>query len=111
LLGAPRCHIAFLEMLWLSDEHISMMVEELIKDIKTTKKFNFQLTKVYFSVKIHNINLKLALPSSAKKTLIGRIEEDVKNNKIKKLYFPLHVNGNHWIAGEIDFKQKAISFG
>jgi hypothetical protein len=103
----------FLGTLWLNDEHISMMVEELVKDMTTTKEqIGIQLTNVFFSVEIRNINLKLAIPSSAKrKTSIGRIEEDVKNNKIKKLYFPLHVNGNHWIAGEIDFKQKTVSFG
>ncbi|KAF5326015.1 hypothetical protein D9611_000001 [Ephemerocybe angulata] len=31
--------------------------------------------------------------------------------RAKKLYFPLNVNGNHWIAVKVDFVEKTISYG
>ena len=102
----------FLGTLWLSDEHISMMVEELVCDLDAGKSSGVHLAGFAFTVEIDNIKLKLALPSSArKKTNISKYEDLVKNGSLHQLYFPLHINANHWIAGQIDFTRKTISFG
>ena len=102
----------FLGTLWLSDDHISMMVEELNCDLDASASSDICLASFAFTVEIDNIRLKLALPSSArKKTVISKYENSVKNGSLRQLYFPLHINATHWIAGVIDFKKKTISFG
>ena len=102
----------FLGTLWLSDEHISMMVEELVCDLNTSELLDVHLASFNFTVEIDSIKLKLALPLSAKKkTNISKYEDLVKNGSLRQLYFPLHINTNHWIAGQIDFEKKTISFG
>ena len=102
----------FLGTLWLSDEHISMMVEELECDLDASESSDICLGSFAFTVAINNIELKLGLPSSTKnKTIISKYESCVKNGSLRQLYFPLHINSTHWIAGMIDFKKKTISFG
>ncbi len=65
----------FLGTLWLNDEHISMMVEKLVKDINE-KTLDVCLADILFSIEIRSINIKLALPPLAKrKTLLGKLEK------------------------------------
>ncbi|KAG6848001.1 hypothetical protein H0H93_004242 [Arthromyces matolae] len=43
--------------------------------------------------------------------LLCRYEREIRDKGIEELYFPLHVNGNHWIACLIDFRRGVISYG
>jgi len=38
-------------------------------------------------------------------------EKHITEAKIEHLYFPAHVNSNHWIAVHVDFKQHKFSYG
>ncbi|KAJ7450683.1 hypothetical protein B0H11DRAFT_1928091 [Mycena galericulata] len=40
--------------------------------------------------------------------LLARYEEYMKKHGFTRLYFPNHVNRNHWIAGHIDLEQNLI---
>lgn len=49
----------------------------------------------------------------ARKTtpLLSRYEQDIKSANKEKLYFPAHVNDNHWIAVQVDFAKQEYSYG
>ena len=97
---------------WLSDEHINMMVEELLLDLKNNPKDKIQLVNLSFVMEVARVHEKLTLPDAAKKkTLLWKFEKQVKEKVLEQLYFPLHIRQNHWVAGMIDFKRRTFSFG
>ena len=100
----------FLGTAWLSDNHINMMIEELTKD---HPKPNTKIADLLqFADQITKVHEKLALPESRrKKTSLWKYEQEVKEGRLEKLYFPLHINETHWIAGMIDFKNHTFLFG
>jgi hypothetical protein len=49
-------------------------------------------------------------PSRYTRSLLKNYKDLVEIGK-ETLYFPLHVDGNHWIAFFIDFKRKAFGYG
>lgn len=103
----------FLGTAWLTDNHINMMIEELIKDLENDPKPNIKIADLpQFAGEIGHIHERLALPESRrKKTPLWKYEQEVKEGRLEKLYFPLHVNDTHWIAGMVDFKKHTILFG
>ncbi|KAF8148090.1 hypothetical protein B0H34DRAFT_669139 [Crassisporium funariophilum] len=103
-------HLAnFFGTVWLSDEHINMMVEELNVELSQNPKLKlrFQVADLYFALKISKLHKK----TSGRQEYLANIANQANNQLVEQLYFPLHVNTNHWIAGMIDFKRRAFSFG
>lgn len=99
---------------WLDDDHIDMMVIDLSNDIK--KHPNSLGSKIM--VAPFNFANEIARNSSqglySRKNgapLLYHYEDLFKANKLEKLYFPIHVNQNHWITGFIDFKAQQIGYG
>jgi hypothetical protein len=43
--------------------------------------------------------------------LLAMYEERAHNTDLECIYFPLHVNDNHWIAGKIDFRNGFFAYG
>jgi Ulp1 family protease len=39
------------------------------------------------------------------------VEKQVKEEEIDALYFPIHINRNHWIPCEIDLQKNTVSYG
>jgi len=103
----------FLGPRWLSNDNIDMMVEELVLDLQGDKdRSHIQVVSLNFPNAISNVVTNLArLPSARTKSFLGQIERKVNDEGLQKLYFPLYVSGNHWIACEIDFKKKTFAFG
>lgn len=102
----------FLGTAWLSDNHINMMIE-VVANLEFNPKPKAKIANLsQFAEPIGRINEKLVLrESQKKKTLLERYEEEVKEGELEKLYFPLHINNAHWIAGMIDFKNRTFLFG
>ena len=100
---------------WLSDDHINMMVEEMLLDLHTEKPKDLkyiQVASLSFAREFQSVQEKLALPlPDRRKTLLYKYEVRVKEDGLEKLYFPIHVRENHWIAGMVNFKKKSIAFG
>ena len=90
-----------------------MMIEELVLDHQEEmEERHIQLLSLNFSIAISNIEVNLAQSSSTReRTLLGRIERQVNVEDLERLYFPTHVTGTHWIAGEINFRKKTFAFG
>jgi hypothetical protein len=105
----------FLGTFWLSDDHINMMVEEILLEMHTTRPEDAKYTQVaslFFAQELWSVEDKLALPiSGRRKTQLYKYELRVKEDGLQKLYFPIHVDENHWIVGMINFKKKSIAFG
>ena len=100
----------FLGTAWLSDNHIDMMIEELVNVLEFDPKSKAKIANLsQFAEPIGRIHEKRE--SQRKKTLLERYEEEVKEGRLEKLYFPLHVSNAHWIAGMIDFKNRTFLFG
>ena len=89
-----------------------MQVQVRAQDPRTrTEPNRGQSTPVYFNISINKVQENIKLPPEDRaKTFLGRYETRVKGG-LEKLYFPLNVNGNHWIAVLVDFKEKVILFG
>ena len=89
-----------------------MMVEELLINLKNNPKDKVQIVNLSFVMEIGRVHEKLKLSDSAKKkTWLWKFEQQVKENNLEKLYFPLHIRQTHWVAGMIDFKRRTFSFG
>ncbi|KAK6984674.1 hypothetical protein R3P38DRAFT_2806295 [Favolaschia claudopus] len=66
---------------WLSDDHIDMMMTDLSARLA-------------------------AEPELAQRVLIAPLA--FSRTGLTELHFPIHIHGNHWIAGTVDFKQRLI---
>ncbi|KAG6818744.1 hypothetical protein H0H93_002181 [Arthromyces matolae] len=94
---------------WLNDEHIDVMIEELSDQIK--KDFGFMLfAPLSFAIQVEMVS---GAKNYSRKNapLLCRYEKHIREQGIEELYFPLHVNNNHWITGCIDFTNGSISYG
>jgi hypothetical protein len=97
---------------WLSDDHIDMMMADLSARVAADPELaqKILIAPLAFSQAVKD--------STAKKTyqrkdtpLLARYEDHIKAKGLSSLYFPVHIHGNHWIAGMIDFKQALIGTG
>ncbi|KAF5341928.1 hypothetical protein D9611_001095 [Ephemerocybe angulata] len=107
----------------LTDDHINIMMHVLAEEV-TIPKDDSQSGKeplphrkvlvapLHFSNEVYLLKNKLKLPEAQwKRTLLSRYANRVDEEGVDALYFPIHINRNHWIAGEIDFKRNTISYG
>lgn len=104
-------HLAtLLGTMWLNDDHIDMMMEELSKEVASDPVLAKKviIAKLFFAQKVLNSSGKYTRKDAP---LLCRYEKHIKDNDTEELYFPMHVNTNHWIAGCIHFKSRTISFG
>jgi len=92
---------------WLSDEHINMMIEVLLVELSHNPKSKTHVADLSFALKISKIHKKA--PES--QWYLGNFVNQVQEQHLEKLYFLLHVNSSHWIASMVDFKQQTFSFG
>ena len=104
-------HLAtLLGTMWLNDDHIDMMMEELSKEVASNPSLTQKviITKLFFAQQVLNVNGKYTRKNAP---LLCRYKKHIKDNDTEELYFPIHVNMNHWIAGCIHFKSRTINFG
>jgi Ulp1 protease family, C-terminal catalytic domain len=96
--------------MWLNDDHIDMMMEELSKEVASNPSLTEKviIAKLSFSWQVLNVNSKYTQKNAP---LLCHYRKHIKDNDTEELYFPIHVNTNHWIADHIHFKNQTISFG
>ncbi|KAF5391500.1 hypothetical protein D9757_002470 [Collybiopsis confluens] len=97
----------FLGTTWLKDDHIDMMLEVLRDRLVQNRRSDVILAPMAFSWMI----TAAAQQKNFGKKGLNRYKEKIHTENIRRLYFPLNVNGNHWIAGCIDFKDNCILYG
>ena len=100
----------FLSTAWLSTDQIDMMVEWL--NVHGQEYYPAVASKIFIAPLI----LASALSTCGqladfKNGNLLYFEKVIKDKQIEKLYFPINLSGNHWIAGCIDFSKAVVSFG
>jgi hypothetical protein len=104
----------FLGTFWLSDDHINMMIEEMLLDMHVERPEDMkhiQVASLSFAQELQSVVKKLALPlPGCCKALLYKYELHIKDG-LQKLYVPFQVSENHWIVGMVNFKKKSIMFG
>lgn len=87
------------------------MVEELaMQQTSETTKW-VRIANLSFADQVGRVGDAGGAIALSKKKAFHQYETDAKEGRLEKLYFPLHVNANHWIAGVVDFGRKRIAFG
>ncbi|KAJ7039794.1 hypothetical protein C8F04DRAFT_949367, partial [Mycena alexandri] len=103
-------HLAtLLSWQWLTDDHIDMMMTDLSARVAADP----ELSKTVLVAPLAFSNaLKAATKyGKADAPLLARYEAHIKKHGFKRLYFPDHLNKNHWIAGRIDFERELLGTG
>ncbi|KAJ6556704.1 hypothetical protein B0H10DRAFT_2201541 [Mycena sp. CBHHK59/15] len=97
---------------WLSDDHIDMMMADLSARVEADPELAAKvlITPLAFSNAVKDRANKKTYKREDT-PLLARYEEHIKRTGVAQLYFPLHINNNHWIAGLVDFKQGLIGTG
>ena len=44
-------------------------------------------------------------------TILKRHVTSILKKTLKQLYFPAHINGNHWVPFCVDFEEKTLAYG
>lgn len=99
---------------WLTDAHVDIMMEELSAEVASVPDISKSVivAPLAFSTKLQSIESTKHQSYTPKDALlICHYKKHIKEHGVEELYFPVHVSGNHWIVGLIDFKQGNICFG
>jgi hypothetical protein len=98
---------------WLSGSLVQMMVDHLTTRVRAD-------SQLASSTIIGGSGLAEALDRAAMKKisytrmttpLLCRYEQHIKDTNIEHLYFPAHVNANHWITVYVNFRKGEFSYG
>jgi len=108
-----RCLTTLLGNGWLSDNHINMMMEEHSHAVEEDASLKDQVivAPVEFSEEIRNNGRNRVYERKGGAGLLWKYEKRIKEKGIEELLFPVHVNGNHWVAAFVDFKNGKIGYG
>jgi len=97
---------------WIDDEIVNMTMHDLAARVRLDPKLS--KTTIVANLALQN-NIRKAFESKdySKKSagLLYRYTELFKSGKWKCLYFPTHVDENHWVPMLIDFEEKTICYG
>lgn len=125
-LRIPRCvgktkELAlFLSDKWLGDEHIDMLMGDIIRRLELTVQISAKVTDLSFQRNIeaaYNHQLDKSTGKNSKQRSGRKFKcledciEAVSDGGCKQIYFPAHVNGNHWVPFLIDFKARTLHEG
>jgi len=97
--------------IWLSDEHINMMMEELSKQIATDLELADKIIIAPLAFSAQACAAKGKKYTRQSSPLLFHYEKRIREKNVEELYFPIHVKRSHWIVGLIDFRKGTISFG
>ena len=101
--------IGFLGTPWLSDTQVDMMIDTLLERMKVHEYIEGAIIKsVVFSQEIMLVARGKKEPTSR---YLSMLMNQIQRTHIKTLWFPIHVNNSHWIAGRVDFERCAFAFG
>lgn len=110
LRGAASLDLTgFLGVSWLSDTQIDMMIDILWERLETSehnKGVGIELAA--FSQEMVSV-ANGAKPATSK--YLSRLADHIKRTHMKTLWFPIHVNNSHWIAGCVDLEKRTFAFG
>ncbi|KAF9493217.1 hypothetical protein BDN71DRAFT_1432673 [Pleurotus eryngii] len=95
--------------LWISDEHINLMVELISHGIEQDEASNTKfvtLLDVSTTILVHGSKQK----TESTKLQLQWCKNTVTSKNTQHMYLPVHINGNHWIAVFVDFKHRKYGY-
>ncbi|KAJ6582739.1 hypothetical protein B0H10DRAFT_2235205, partial [Mycena sp. CBHHK59/15] len=97
---------------WLSDDHIDMMMADLSARVEADPHLAAKviIAPLAFSQAVKN-GAKKKTYTKGDTPLLAQYEEHIKNFGLAEMYFPVHINDNHWIAAVVDFERRLIGTG
>lgn len=99
----------FLGSLWLSDTQIDMMIGVLQERMKVKEYVEGTIIEpVALSQELVLVARGMKEPNSK---YLSRLAGRIRRTDTKSLWFPIHVNGCHWIVGQVDFERHTFAFG
>ncbi|KAJ7165736.1 hypothetical protein C8R46DRAFT_1219524 [Mycena filopes] len=112
--GAPDGQLDWTRLVddeWLSDSIIHAMMADLQSRVADSPELAAAVTVAPLSFQRAIVAAAThENPSEYSVKLLEEYKRSVDEGK-SKIYFPLHVNGNHWIAFMIDFVKRVFGFG
>ena len=114
-LGArcPKENLAvLLSDKWIDNETIDMMMFNLAARVRLDSELRKTSVVATLSLQMH-ISRAYNTGDYSKESvpLLSRYTKLFKEKKCSHLYFPAHINKNHWVPFLIDFKKEIIQHG
>ncbi|PPR06307.1 hypothetical protein CVT24_001091 [Panaeolus cyanescens] len=103
----------FLGSGWLTDTHIDIMLEVLPEQSPNVSQPRnaIAIPMSFYHLITFRLDYHLSQPKDKMRdSYLGKLANQIKESNVHRLYFPVHVNNNHWVAGRIDFENKTISY-
>ncbi|KAF8814925.1 hypothetical protein BYT27DRAFT_7010209, partial [Phlegmacium glaucopus] len=98
---------------WISGTHIDMMIQNLSEHNESNEVLDALI--IIENLRFMNdINKATAIDDHNEPLtkFLGRLEHRIKLNNSEMLLFPAHMEKmKHWVAVQVDFKAKTISYG
>ena len=99
----------FLSDNWIDNDTINMMMFDLVAHVHLDPELRKTTVVATFNLQMH-IHRAYNTGNYSKESvlLLSRYSQLFKEKKCSCLYFPMHINGNHWVPFLIDFKNETI---
>jgi hypothetical protein len=101
----------FLSSAWMNDEHINMMLEDLAKTLEDVPVLASKIiiAPLAFTIQVNN-TAKNTSYTRQNAGLLYKYQQKIAAG-IRRIYFPINVNGNHWVAGVVDVENRLVGYG
>lgn len=98
---------------WISTSLVQMMVDNLCMRVRTDPRVASStiIGGPGFAQTLDHAFLDKMIYSRTTTPLLCCYERHIKDTNMDHLYFPAHVNTNHWITVYINFKKQEFSYG
>jgi hypothetical protein len=101
---------------WFTDDAIDILLEEInyrFKNLHPLKSSSVRIANTFFTSFISQAYQVQHPNDNGYKTPepIALLEEEICQGGITEMYFPIHTNNNHWVAGMIDFLHAEVRYG
>lgn len=102
---------AFLDDVWLSDDHVNMFVEDISQRLRDAKNSRVLVASVIFSIVLLSSAKTRKYTKAEGAGVLEKYEKLILKNGVERLYLPVNVAGLHWTAARIDFEKNTIAYG
>ncbi len=93
----------------ISDEFIDMLMHELTHRVRYSGMGNSTIIAP-LSFQHHILSSLDAKMDPLEYENLARYADSIRSGRTPKLFFPVHINGNHWIPFCIDSSNRSITY-
>lgn len=100
----------FLSTRWISCDLLNMMMDVLSRRVLQSSTHR-DTTLIGSLVLANTLQSTYTRRETSLGRVLGHYTSMIKNNNYHRLYFPAHVDGNHWVGIAVDFRARKIYLG